>query len=109
MIDSIDRTGKVFAPTREDISSWVAEVVWGMDGRTLMRNAWRKTGYDWFEGDARDGEEVAAEDAAGDVKIDNESDSDDYLNAADMVEDVLGWGEVNDDESDDDNIMWGTE
>ena len=34
MIDSIDCTGKVFAPTREDILSWVAEVVWGVDGRT---------------------------------------------------------------------------
>ena len=67
-----------------------------------------KAGVRLVRGSTRDGEEVAAEDAAGDVKIDNESDSDDYLNAADMVEDVLGWGEVNDDESDDDNMMWGT-
>ena len=71
MIDTIDCTGMVIAPTCKDILSWVAEVVWGMDGCTLMSNAWRKTGYDWFEGDARGGEEVAAEDAAGDVKIDN--------------------------------------
>ena len=74
-----------------------------------MRNAWQKTGYDWFEGDACDGEEVAAEDAEGDVKIDNKSDSNDYLNAANMVEDVLGWGKVNDNESNDDNMMWRTE
>ena len=108
MIDSIDHKGKVFVPTRKDVSSWVAEVVWGMDGRKLMRNAWRKTGYDWFEGDARDGEEVAAEDAPGDVEIDDESNSDDYLDTADMVEDVLGLGEVNDDKSDDDKMIWGT-
>ncbi len=44
MIDEIDWTGMVYAPTREDISSWVAEVLWGMDGKPLMRNAWRKTG-----------------------------------------------------------------
>ena len=100
--------GMVIAPTREDISSWVAEVVWGKDGRTLMRNAWQKTGYDWFKGDACDGEEVAAEDALGNIKIDDESDSDDYLDAADMVEDVLGLGEVNDDESNDEDMMWGT-
>ena len=66
-----------------------------------------KAGVRLVRGSTRDGEEVAAEDAAGDVKIDNESD--DYLNAADMVEDVLGWGEVKDNESDDDNMMWGPE
>ncbi len=39
MIDKIDHTGMVYAPTHEDTSSWVAEVVWGMDGKNLMRNA----------------------------------------------------------------------
>ena len=48
MINEIDWTGMVYTPTREDISSWVAQVVWGMDGKPLMRNAWRKMGYDWF-------------------------------------------------------------
>jgi hypothetical protein len=33
MIDEIDRTGLVYAPTREDISGWVAEVVWGLNGK----------------------------------------------------------------------------
>jgi len=44
MIDEIDRTGLVHAPTREDISGWVAEVVWGLNGKNPMRNTWRKMG-----------------------------------------------------------------
>ncbi len=36
MIDGIDRMGMVYAPSREVISSWVAQVVWGMDGKPLM-------------------------------------------------------------------------
>ena len=51
MIDKIDWKGIIYAPSScEGISSWVADVVWGMDGKPLMQNAWRKTGYDcdWF-------------------------------------------------------------
>jgi hypothetical protein len=48
MIDEIDRTGLVYAPTRKDISGWVVEVVWGLNGKNFMRNEWRKMGYDWF-------------------------------------------------------------
>jgi hypothetical protein len=40
----------VYAPTREDISGWVAEVVWGLNGKQLMQNAWRKTGQLVFRG-----------------------------------------------------------
>ena len=35
MIDEIDHTGLVYVPTREDISGWVAEVVWGLNGKNL--------------------------------------------------------------------------
>ncbi len=44
MIDEMDHTGLVYAPTREDISGWVAEVVWGLNGKNPMRNTWRKMG-----------------------------------------------------------------
>ena len=92
MIDEIDRTGMVYAPTREDISSWVAQVVWGMDGKPLMRNAWRKTGYDWFpeEGNPAGG---------GGVEDVSDHDDDDDNDVEDLLEDVLGGG----DESDEDN------
>ena len=97
MIDEIDRTGMVYAPTREDISSWVAQVVWGMDGKPLMRNAWRKTGYDWFpeEGDLAGGggDEVVTYDDNDDVE--------------DILEDTLGgWDdESNEDDDGEDGMM----
>ena len=83
----------VYAPSREDISSWVAQVVWGMDKKPLMRNAWRKTGYDWFPEEAGGRDDDAMEDGDGDVDDDN------YDDDADILEDVLGAG----DESDDDD------
>jgi len=39
MIKEINQTGMVRTPSREDISSWVAQVVWGMDRKPLMQNA----------------------------------------------------------------------
>ena len=102
MIDEIDRTGLVYAPTREDISGWVAEVVWGLNGKNLMRNAWRKTGYDWF-----------FEEGVGDNIIGDDNDSGDGANfdeesdIANMLDDVLRLGEEDsDNESDDDEMLW---
>jgi hypothetical protein len=105
MIDEIDRTGLVYAPTREDISSWVAEVVWGLNGKQLMRNAWRKTGYDWFfeEGVGDVGGDVGDN---GDDVIDDDSDGgDEECDIADMLDDILL--EDSDHESDDDEMLWG--
>jgi hypothetical protein len=111
MINEIDRTGLVYAPTREDISSWVAEVVWGMDGKDLMRNAWRKTGYDWFLGEATadaddDGDGGVADD--GDVGGHDGEGADNYdnVNVADMLEDILRGGDSDDEnDNDDDDAM----
>jgi hypothetical protein len=92
MIDEIDRTGMVYAPTREDISSWVAVVVWGMDGKPLMRNAWRKTGYDWFpeQGDLAGGGVTDDDDDADNNGVDV-GDSDNN-NLEDILLDILGGG-----------------
>ena len=98
MIEEIDRTGIVYAPSRDDISSWVAKVVWGMDRKPLMRNAWRKTGYDWFPGGegavVSDGNETENDDIVGN---DDDGENDDM---EDILEDILG---AEDDESDDDD------
>ena len=109
MIDEIDRTGLVYAPTREDISGWVAEVVWGLNGKQLMRNAWRKTGYDWFfeEGVGDVGGDVGDN---GDDVIDNDSGNggDKECDIADMLDDVLLFDEEDsDNESDDNEMLWG--
>ena len=93
MIKEIDQTGMVYAPSREDILSWVAQVVWGMDRKPLMRNACRKTGYDWFaeEGNmAGGGGVVVVSDGDGDMDDDN------YNDDADILEDVLGAGDKSD-------------
>jgi hypothetical protein len=92
----------VYAPAREDISGWVAEVVWGLNGKNLMRNAWRKTGYDGF-----------FEEGVGDNIIGDDNDSGDSANfdeesdIANMLDDVLRLGEEDsDNKSDDDEMLW---
>ncbi len=95
MIDEIDQTGMVYAPSREDISSWVAQVVWGMDKKPLMKNAWRKTGYNWFPEEGDD----AMEDGDGDIDDDN------YDDEADILEDVLGAGDKKSDGDNDEDGM----
>jgi hypothetical protein len=110
MINKIDRTGLVYAPTREDISSWVVEVVWRMDGKNLMRNAWRRTGYNWFfeEGVV----DVSNDDDVDDVVNDDNDASGnanfDKVKIADMLEDILGCGGYSDTECEND-VMWGGE
>jgi hypothetical protein len=83
----------------------VAEVVWGLNGKQLMRNAWRKTGYDWFfeEGVGDVGGDVGDN---GDDVIDDDSDGgDEECDIADMLDDILL--EDSDHESDDDEMLWG--
>ena len=79
-----------------------------VNGKNLMRNAWRKTGYDWFfeegVGDVGDN---------GDEVIDDDNDGGDGANfdevcdVADMLDDILGLGEDSDNESDDNEMLWG--
>ena len=104
MIDEIDRTGLVYAPTREDISGWVAEVVWGLNGKQLMRNAWRKTGYNWFFEEGVGGVEEGVGDVGGD--IDGDDGGDEEGDIVDMLDDILLFDEE-DNESDDDEMLWG--
>jgi hypothetical protein len=107
-INEINRTGLVYAPTREDIFGWVVEVVWGMDGKDLMRNAWRKTGYNWFSNevtaDANDGGNGGVADD-GDIGGDDGKDADDFddVNVADMLKDILRGGDSGDESIDDDD------
>ena len=78
-------------------------VVWGLNGKNLMRNAWRKTGYNWFF------EEGVGDDVIGDDNDGGDgANFDDESNIADMLDDVLQLGEEDsDNESDDDEMLWG--
>ncbi len=109
MINEIDRTGLVYVPTREDISSWVVEVVWGMDGKNLMQNALRKTGYNWF---LEEGMGDIGNDDEGDEVVHNDNDNSadanfDEVDVANMLEEVLACGKDSDDESNNDEMLWG--
>ena len=98
----------VFAPTREDISGWVSEVVWGMDGKAILRNAWRKTGYDWFPAEGGVGGAVVSDDDDDDMVVDDDkagAGSNDEGDELDDLEDIFGFilGTDKDDEDDGEN------
>jgi hypothetical protein len=109
MINEIDRTGLVYAPTRENIPSWVVAVVWGMDGKNLMQNSWRKKDYDWF---VEEGAVDVSDDDDVDDIVDNDANASgdanfDEVDVADMLKNILGCGGDSDDESNDDEMLGG--
>ncbi len=46
----LDRDGVICKATHKEVAEWMARVYWNMAGSKILKNAWRKTGYDWFEG-----------------------------------------------------------
>jgi hypothetical protein len=50
LVSLLDETNEVRDATREEVSEWMAEVYWEMVGTRILRNCWRKTGFDWFPG-----------------------------------------------------------
>ena len=110
MINKIDCTGLVYAPTREDISGWVAEFVWGLNGRISCETHGERWGTIGF---SRKGWGTPVTMVNGDDVIDNDNDGGDGTNydevcdVADMLNDVLGLGEDSDNESNDDEMLRG--
>ena len=103
LVDLLDTTNEVPDAMREEVSEWAVAVFWELVGSRILQNAWRKTGYDWF-----------FEEGAGDVVdngndvIDDDSDGgDEECDVADMLDDVLGLGEDSDNESNNDEMLWG--
>jgi hypothetical protein len=57
MTETMEQMGNVIhSPARRDVSNWAAMVTREMNGLPMMRNAWRKTAYDWFSGEPRGGD-----------------------------------------------------
>ena len=50
LVDLLDTTNEVRDATREEVSEWTAAVFWELVGSRILRNSWRKTGFDWFPG-----------------------------------------------------------
>ena len=71
-------------------SAWVAEVSLEMRGLPMLKNARKKTGYNWFEGETVE---------EGNAENTDDDEGNDYNEMEDLVDDVLG----NDNNEDDDD------
>ena len=50
LVDLLDMTNQVHDGTRKEVSEWAAALFWELVGSRILRNSWRKTGFDWFPG-----------------------------------------------------------
>ncbi len=48
MMAMIDNHAVIKSPNCNDIALWAASAHWDMDGKPMMKKAWKKTGYSWF-------------------------------------------------------------
>ncbi len=49
-MEMLDRDGAIRKATHKEVAEWSTSVYWDMVGSKILKNAWRKTGFDWFEG-----------------------------------------------------------
>jgi hypothetical protein len=89
MMAMIDNHAVIESPTRDDIASWAASAHWDMDGKPMMKKAWKKTGYSWFVEDepTAEAEPVVAE--GGVIFLDEEEAAIDQHDDCDDMEDEL--------------------
>ena len=81
MTDLIDATNEVRDATREEVVEWATAAYWEMaiTKKGILRNAWRKTAYDWFpDGLANGGDEGDDDNDGGGVQnVSGDEDGDD--------------------------------
>ncbi len=59
-MNMLDTNSKIREATCKEVAAWMAEVFWDMVGKIMLKNAWWKIGYNWFEGAVE--EDVVVED-----------------------------------------------
>ncbi len=91
MISGIERTSTVESPLHAEVSAWVAEVSLEMRSLPMLKNACKKPGYNWFEGEKVE---------EGNVDDTDDDNGDDFDKMEHLVNNVLGG---NKDEDKDDN------
>ncbi len=104
LVDLLDATNEVRDATREEVSEWAAAVFWELVGSRILRNSWRKTGFDWFPG-VVDPEDIV-EGGEGDNGSDGDDGGDDdgYTSADDSLFDSDNEeGEESEDDEDSDD------
>jgi hypothetical protein len=47
-INNMRKNGSVESPSREEVSHWIAEAYWDLEGSPIIKNSWLKTGYSWI-------------------------------------------------------------
>jgi hypothetical protein len=50
MTDVLDKEDEICEVKRKEVAEWTAMVYWQLVGSKILKNAWCKMGYDWFEG-----------------------------------------------------------
>ncbi len=91
MMNMINTISEIREATCKEVAAWTAEVYWDMMGNKLLKNAWRKTGYDWFEGVVEDEHMDSDGDKDNDNKTHNDCNDDNDNKAHDDGEDNEEW------------------
>ena len=45
MINNMRANSTIASPSREEVSHWILEAYWALEGSPIIKNAWLKTGY----------------------------------------------------------------
>ena len=107
LVDLLDTTNEVRDATREEVSEWAAAVFWELVGSRILRNSWRKTGFDWFPG-VVDPDDIVDGGEGGNDGHDNGSDGnnggedDGYTSDDSLFDDNDEEGEESEDDEDSD-------
>jgi hypothetical protein len=100
MMEMLDRDGVICEGTHEEVAEWMASVYWNMVGNKILENAWRKTGFDWFEGV---GDDIKDDNADGDGYGNNDGDGNYGNKGKDAnVDFIFNDGKGNEDDIDED-------
>jgi hypothetical protein len=110
MMEMLDRDGAIREATHEEMAEWMASVYWDMVGSKILKNAWGKTGFGWFEGVGNNDNDDNA-DSNGDGNNDGNGDYDNKDDDAN-VDFVFNDGKGDEDDINEDvaeegwNILW---
>ncbi len=44
MINDMRKNGTIVSPLREEVSHWISEACWSLEGSPIIKNVWLKTG-----------------------------------------------------------------
>jgi hypothetical protein len=75
----LERDGVIHVPSRKEVAEWTASVYWNLVGSKILKNVWRKTGFNWFEGIGNDNNDDHANsngDGNDDYNDDNDGNAD---------------------------------